>query len=311
MKTTTPNTCIIPRSHRGVFNIDFLGNERDLIYALRAINKMHAISSEQNTRYAINLYGRFPPGLLWSIDANLTWAGSEDDYYYTKKDADVTINARAYDRAHCLCRYYESMFGVMESDFECPEFVPSKIPNKTQLRYRMTHPTAEVGNMIFFLAPSTEDPEWGIAFSRVKFFQSVIDQLFMKKYCIAYPQIVLTNGCDDSVYNHHMYYQEGQERISEYCYMPSLTDIESVAFWLLQSGMYVGWDNWIADIAKAFRIPSIIFTTTPTISSDYYINPREGDALIETVVLPTKESWNATLFEKAYDRIQKGFHTVH
>jgi len=278
-------------------NIEFIGNARDIVHAMHALEDFNSEMSLAEQPYDISLYGSYPKGLFQLSGAVLNWIGSIDEYGLYRDSSRqngrkvLASSIAEGDNAHQ--HYYRA---IMQTDSVPPPSFPETMPGVWSGVERIARKcsTGFWGNTVFLMPPSPQDDGWRNLIYQVKSFDVICGRITAKRHSITYPQVRIEYDSDDQTYDHSLFYF-GDQSFPKYCMMPSVKTLDHVVFEILRSCMYVGWSNWMSDIAMYLGVPSIIFCDKETI----YDVPF---AHVERIVSEQGEN-NADQFDKAYERL--------
>lgn len=285
--------------HSEVFEIAFVGNERDLIHAFRALLRYHLIQTKESRAYKVFLFGKFPGEILQGKDFHHQWIDDNRDavdcyqqQYHIILDAERDYSS---DTGLSLSQWYEYKLGLQPERKQVPFYVSRSVPNSFQGEHRMRRAGQGFGNTIFFMPASTQDAEWSSINMHGEFWRDCISTLINKQYTIVYPQVRLANMLEQDSYNHSFFFAGYEDSIFSLCHTPVCEKIDDIVFYLLHCRLFVGWNNWIADLAAAHYIPTISFGLK-SVEEDRHC--QSGEFLFAHHCVAEPERWHCDYFKQ-------------
>lgn len=305
----------IPYIHNSAneFQIAFIGNEREVIHAMRGIIRYHHACEQMSRRYKFFMFGRFPGETVGNFDFHYQSIGDNrlDAEDFQGKYHLILDPALHFDKRNglSLAQWFEEKLQLKPEQKAAPFFTTKAIPGKIQLDYRQRHARHGVGNTVMLVLPSPQDREWSAVAGQGRLFHSWLTLLLQKGYTVLCPQIKVHNRFRCYTYDHTFYYSGYEEDFFKYAYTPTVNNINDFLFYLTHCRYYVGWNNWLADLAAAAAIPSILAWNARWETCPYHQPTTEY--VRETLAMLSPDEWHEDYFKQKLNNIESRFRNVH
>lgn len=294
------------------FKIGFLGNERHLLHAIRAMTRFGIFSEQEEYPYTFFLFGKFPQEIIKDQAFEYQYIGEDriDLEAFADIDGyDLILDPEQNFKAggiYSLSEWFEIQLNLASSGKSTP-FISSSI--HCQIRgshFRVKSNMIPVGNMIFLMPPSPQDIDWPeLPQIAAPWWEQALDVIDKCRYGIVYPQIRLVGNPEP--FDYRLFFSGHEEAFQNFCFMPACTTLAEIIYHLSVCKMYVGWDNLIADIAAALRIPSIIIHSDSRRTAREVFSVRQDEYLLRHIYFSHGLRWDHEKLREALDFIETRF----
>jgi len=278
--------------------IAFLGNERHLLHALRAMTRYGVYSSNAMQKYTFLLFGDFPQEILRDQTFQYQYIGDDRiDMESFSDDYDLVLDPEKEFKAggeYALSQWFEMKLNMEHSKKSSPFRLPSLHYHIRASKFRLQSSQHQVGNTIFIMPPSPQDLDWHkLPRCCPPWWASMVEYLDMSGYSIVYPQVKFESGSRlDNFFDYRFFFTGFEDVFCNRCYMPECTSINDLNYHLVNSRMYIGWSNLIEDLAAALHIPSIIIHNSSRRESREIYSVRNDEYLLHHVYFSNPLKWD-------------------
>lgn len=292
--------------------IGFIGNERHLLHALRAMTRYGIFASDESLPYSFLLFGDFPKEILANQPFNFQYIGEDRvDLESFSDNYDLVIDPE--NNFHSGGSYALSQWFEAQLNLECS---PKSAPFISSLNhfcirgisFRLRANDLPVGNTVFIMPPSPQDADWAsLPKNAGTWWSEAVEILDMAKYSIVYPQIKFAGHEHSKGFDYRMFFTGHEEEFCSRCYMPECRSMVELIYHLMSCRMYIGHDNVIADIAAALHIPSVIIHPSPRIINREVFSVRSDEYISSHTYFSNGVRWCHEKLRNAVNNIETRF----
>lgn len=279
--------------------IAFLGNERHLFHAFRAMTRYAKFAG--TAPYTFLLFGGFPQEMLRDQLFHFQCIGeTREDLESFQEDYTLVLDPErnfAPGGIYALSQWFEAQLGLTPHDKSAPFFVSSHHALIRAIKYRLHAQRLPVGNTIFLMPPSPQDPEWPQLPSFTgTWWEEAIDLIDRLEYSMVYPQVVFHGNVR---FDYRFFFTGCEDTFTTRCYMPTCQTFQEVVYHLSQCKLYLGCDNLFADIAAAMHIPTIVIHPKERRGSLEVFSVRQDEYLFHPIYFTHALRWNHDALRQA------------